>query len=147
MTLALDQELEKLGVQPKQTARRAANKVKGEWFSCRSLFFVDMKRRNFDIGLDDGYITPLIIPSVSECEGIAAQPYPVPNLDLLSKFGFSVKLEIEPREWEKDKMLKVVYPGSKEREKRLEPAIHFARIMDYIKENAVKRYGHHVGCP
>jgi len=144
MTIALYRELKKLDVQPRRTAIRAAEDVKGLWYSGDFLFLVEMKGRNFDIGLDDGYVTPLIVPSASECEGIVAQPYPVPNLDLLSKYGFSVKLEIEPREWEKDKILKVVYPGSKKIEKRLEPAIHFARIMDYIKEDAAKRYGRDV---
>lgn len=49
-----------------------------------------------------------------------------------------MKLEIEPREWEKDRILRTVYPDKK---KRLEPARHFACIMDYIKDDAVKKYG------
>ena len=147
VTLAIDRELEKLNVQPKHTAIRAAEKVRGLWFSGDFLFLVDIKRRNFDIGLDDGFVTPWIVPSLGECEGAEAQPYPVPNPDLLSEYGFSMKFEVEPREWEKDKILKITYQDRKERKKRLEPAIHLAPIMDYIKEDAVKKYGLDVGIP
>jgi hypothetical protein len=145
VTLILDRELEKLGVQPRLTAIRAAQKVRGLWFSTALLFCVDIMGRNFDIGLDDGSVTAWIIPSVSGCEGAEAQTYPVPNLDFLSEYGFSVKLEIEPREWEKDKILKVVYPNAKERENRIEPIVHFASIMDHIKAEAAEKYGYDVG--
>src|SRR3972149_8814068 len=53
MTLAFERELKKLDVQPSQTAKRAAKKVKGKWFSDNLLFFISMKKRHFDIGLDD----------------------------------------------------------------------------------------------
>ena len=145
MTLALDRELKKLDIQPGRTARRAAKKVRGLWFSGGFLLFVDMKKRNFDIGLDDGFITPCLVPSLRECKRAKAQPYPVPNLDFLSEYGFSVKLEIEPREWEKNKILRIAYPNRKGRRKRLEPVIHFAPIMAYIKEDAEKKYGPDVG--
>jgi hypothetical protein len=141
MTLALNRDLEKLGVQPSHIARCAAKNVKGRWFSGSIVLLVEMKGRNLDIGLDDGFVTPWIVPSLCECEGAEAQPYPVPNPDFLSDYGFSVKFEIEPREWEKNAILSVVYPDRKERKKRLEPVIHFAPIMEYIKEQAEKKYG------
>lgn len=144
MTSGIDQELKKLGIQPSRVSRRAAKKVRGRWFSGDLLFFINMKKRNFDTGLDDGFVTPSLIPALSECEGAEAQPYPVPNLDFLSEYGFSMKLEIEPRELEKDKILRVVYPDGKERKKRLEPVAHFVSIMDFIKKDAIKKYGHDV---
>ncbi len=144
VTLALDRELEKLGVQPRVTAIRAAQKVRGLWFSTALLFCVDIMGRNFDIGLDDGFVTPWIIPSVSGCEGTDVQTYPVPNLDFLSEYGFSMKLEIEPREWEKGKILRAVYPDGKKRKKRIEPIVHFAPIMDRIKAEAAEKYGYDV---
>jgi hypothetical protein len=140
VTLALDRELKNLGAQPAQTARRAAEKVRGLWFS-RPLFFTIMQRRNFDVGLNDGLVTPWLVPSLPECQGAQAQPLPIPKLDLLHEHGFSMKLEIEPREWEKDKILRIVLPDAKKRGKRLEPAVDFPRIMDYIKKDAVRRYG------
>jgi hypothetical protein len=146
VTLALDRELKKLGVQTRDTARRATKAVEGRWFS-GGLLFVDTKRRNFDIGLNDGFITPWIVPALSSCGGEKARSYPIPNPDFLYEYGFSLKFEIEPREWEKGKILRIVYPDVKERRNRLEPAIHFAPIMDYIKNDAVRRCDHHVGSP
>lgn len=141
VTLAIERELENLAVQPAQTAKFASEKVRGKWFSGHILFLVSMKKRNFDIGLDDGYITPILVPSICQCTGAIAKPYPVPTLDCLSQYGFLVKLEIEPRESEKKKVLKIVYPNAKKRRKRIEPVIHFARIMDYIEKDAAKKYG------
>jgi len=146
VTLALDWELKVLEVQSKRTARRAAETVRGKWFS-GDLMFVEMKRRNFDIGLDDGFVTPWIVPSVSGYDRAEAQLYPVPNLDFVLDYGFSVKLEIEPREWEKGNILRIVYPDAKKRKKRVEPTVHFAPIMEHIMEHAVKKYGPDVGSP
>jgi len=144
MTLALERELEKLDVQPGQTAKRAAKKVKGRWFSSNLLFFINMKKRHFDIGLDDGFVTPSIVPSVAGCEGAEALSYPVPGLDFLGEYGFSVKLEIEPRVLEGRKILSIVYSDGAEEKERIEPAVHFAALMDHIKKDAVKRYGRDV---
>jgi len=144
VTLALARELEKLGAVPAQMSKWAAEKVRGTWYTV-NLIFVDVKKRNFDIGLDDGFVTPLLIPLVPECESAEPVAYPVPTLDLLYEHGFSMKLEIEPRVWEKGKILRIVYPDKKERKNRIEPAIHFITIMNYIKEDAVKRYGDDVG--
>jgi len=147
MTLAINQELEKLGVQSRYTAIIASENARGEWFVGYPLYLVNMKRRNFDIGVDDGYVTPTIVPGVSGCARAQAQSYPVPNLDFLTEYQFCVKLEIEPREWEKDKILSIVYPDANTRKGRLEPVAHFARIMNYIKEDAVTRYGYNIGEP
>ncbi|MDH4239324.1 MAG: DUF4056 domain-containing protein [Phycisphaerae bacterium] len=144
VTLALNKELEKLGVQPAAVARHSAKSMKGLWFSGKLLGPEDMKKRNFDIGIDDGFVTPSIVPDVCECEGTKAQPYRVPNLDCLSKYGFSMKFEIEPREWEKDKILSIIYPDKKTRGKCIEPAKHFAAIMSRIMNEAEKKYGFHV---
>ncbi len=144
MTIAFARELKELDVQPRQVARRAAEKVRGEWFSGDLIFFINMKKRNFDIGLNDGYVTPSVIQSVPGCKGAGPKLYPVPNLDFLSEYGFSVKLEIEPRVHEKNEILRIVYSGSGERRERIEPDIHFAAIMDYIKEEAITKYGDNV---
>lgn len=144
MTLAIDQELRELGIQSAAIAAYAAEKMRGKWFSGQVGFSVDMKKRNFDIGVDDGYITPTLVPSLYTCDGVKPQPYPVPDLKSLSEYGFSVRLEIEPREWEKSEILRIVYPDPGQRRNRIEPAIHFARIIEYIKEDAVKRLGYDV---
>lgn len=136
VTLALDKKLEQLGIQPASVARSAAEKVRGKWFSGHLLFFVDMKKRNFDIGLD-GYVTPTLVPNICECEGAEPLSYPSPSLDVLNKYGFSAKFEIEPKEWEKDKILKIVYPDGKG--KRIYPYIHFPIIMEHMKKQAIER--------
>ncbi|MFC1635917.1 DUF4056 domain-containing protein [Planctomycetota bacterium] len=144
--LALDRELKKLGAQTRRTAIRATKMVSGQWFS-GGLLFVQTKRRNFDIGLEDGSVTPWIVPAVSGFRVTEAQSYPAPNSDFLSEYGFSLKFELEPREWEKDKIMKIVYPDARERRRRIEPIIHFTQIMDYIKKDAVRRYGYYAGSP
>jgi hypothetical protein len=144
VTLALNKELENLGVQPHEVARQAAESVKGLWFSGKLPGLLDMKKRNFDIGVDDGFVTPWIVPDICECEGIQAQPYRVPTLDCLSKYDFSMKFEIEPKEWEKDKILSIIYPDKKTRGKYIEPVKHFAAIMNHITKEAEKEYGPYV---
>ncbi len=141
VTIALNKELEKLGVQPAALARRAVEHMKGLWFSGSPLGPEYMKKRNFDIGIDDGFVTPSIVPDICECEGIKAQPYRVPTLDCLSKYGFSMKFEIEPREWEKNRILCIIFPDKEARGKRIEPVKDFAGIMSHIMKEAEKKYG------
>ena len=137
--IALDQEMQKLGIQPADVARQASESVRGKWFTGNIIFHVDMKKRNFDIGLKNGYVTPTLIPEVSECPDAQPTPLAVPRLDVLAKYGFSANLEIEPHEWERGKILRIVYgnePG-----KRINPDQHFALIMDQIRRDAVAMYG------
>jgi len=68
-------------------------------------------------------------------EGLNLKKYSLPDWDV-SKYGFSIKLKIEPREWEKNKILKIA-----KRKKRIEPVKDFPVIMNYIKKDAVRRYG------
>ncbi len=136
ITIALNEELKELGVQHKRTARMASEKVRGKWFDGQLLYMVDMRKRNFDIGLDDGFVTPTIIDGIDGCDCAEPRSDPVPRLDSLANYGFAVKLQIEPREWEKDKILKVVYPDANQRKKYVEPSIHFAGILNHIKQEA-----------
>ena len=144
ITIALNEEMERLGIQPARVAQRASAQVKGEWFTGSALVFVDIKRRNFDIGLNDGMITPTLLHGVDACEAAEPMSYPAPNLDILEKHGFSLKIEIEPHEWERDAILAIAYPDPEQRRRRIDPAIHFAQIMDHIRRDAVRRYGHQV---
>lgn len=136
ITIALNEELKELGVQPKRTARMASEKVRGKWFDGQFLYLVHMRKRNFDIGLDDGFVTPTLIDGIDGCDCTEPRSDPVPRLDSLANYGFAVKLQIEPREWEKDKILKVVYPDANQRKKYVEPSIHFAGILNHIKQEA-----------
>ena len=138
ITLYLDEALKELEVQPRETALLATNKVKGKWFSSEYLFPV-IKKRNLDIGLYDDFITPCLVPDMSISENSEVKSLALPDWDDISEYGFSVKLEIEPREWEKNKILEVVYPKKESRKKRLEPKIHLPVLMRYIKNDAISR--------
>jgi len=139
VTYAMDKTLENLGVQSAEAAKGAAEKVRGSWFTGEVPPFVDMKKRNFDIGLENGFITPWLVDSICECEGAKAQLYLVPNLIFLAEQGFSMKFEIEPRVWEGNEILSLVYPDKKSRNKYIEPDKDFAAIMSGIKREAQKR--------
>jgi len=84
------------------------------------------------------------VPDLSKCRQAEPQAYPVPTLNEVGKYGFSVKLEIRPKIWEGKKILKVAYGNGAKRGKRVEPAVHFPRIMSYIRQDAVKRLGPNV---
>ncbi len=133
MTLAINRELEKLGVQPRNVAIAAAEKMRGKWFKGNIL--VDTKKRNLDIGLD-GYVTPTLVPDLQECEIAWPYSYPVPKPELYI-YRFSMKYEIEPRELEKGKILKIVYPDGGG--KMIYPEKHFPKIMDYVKRQAIEK--------
>ncbi len=140
MTIALNEEMGNLGILA--TARQAcqtSKSMKGQWYTGTCVLLFDMKKRNFDIGLDDGYVTPTLVPHVAQCPDAQPQSYPVPTLDILDEYGFSVTIEIEPREWEKGKILRVAYGDRPE--KRIAPQVHLAIIMDHIQREAAAKYG------
>jgi hypothetical protein len=139
LTRALNQKLEALEVQSSQAAESSAGNVSGLRFS-DDLFIMDgTKSKNFDIGLDDGFITPWIVSSNSRGNETESLCCPVPDLDL-SEYAFTVRFQIEPREWEKNRILKIIYPKAKQANIRLEPAVHFPEIMNYIVREAAQKY-------
>ncbi|MBN2139171.1 MAG: DUF4056 domain-containing protein [Sedimentisphaerales bacterium] len=139
MTIALDKELADLGVQPRRVAIWAGERMRGQWFTGHVVYMVKMKRRNFDIGLDDGYVSPTVVPELTQCRGAQAKPYPVPSLGSLNELGFKARVKIKPKIWESKKILNIAYGGAADRGKLVDPSIHFGPIMDYIKQDAPKR--------
>jgi hypothetical protein len=142
MTALLQEELHALGVQPSPMAYRAAEAVRGWWFTS-GLWTCKIIKRHFDIGQDDGYVTPWPIPGLIECDSAVPQEYPAPTLTSIQARGFSIRFEIEPREWERGRILRVVQ-GDNERNGRIEPARHFGPILECIRAQAVERYGSQV---
>ena len=107
MDIALRQELENLGAQSHKTAKQAAEKMKGKWWTGTPfVVFVEMKERNMDIGQVDGLITPTLVPGI--CPGSLPVSYPVPTKKVLAKYGFGLKFEIVPKEFEKEKIFKIL---------------------------------------
>jgi hypothetical protein len=137
--IALDREMQTLGILSAGAAKRATNTMRGKWWTGNVIFHVNMKKRNFDIGLSDGYITPTLIPQVAECPDAEPMSYPVPRLDVLAQYSFAAKVEIEPHEWESGKILRLVCGDQPQ--KRINPEEHFALIMNDIRREAVAMYG------
>jgi hypothetical protein len=71
--------------------------------------------------------------------GKAASAFYAFEVKALKNYGFSVVVEIEPHEWEKDRILRIVYPD--QRGRRIRPDEHFAAIMFDIRREAAARYG------
>jgi hypothetical protein len=134
--IAINDEMCKLGIQPAHAVKEASESVRGKWFTGNLAILVDMKKRNFDIGLDDGFVTPTVTPEMARCPEAQPVSYPVPDLSVLDEYGFSVTMEIEPHEWEKNKILRIVH-----QKKRINPQLHFAQIMDDVRRQAAARYG------
>ena len=143
-TRLLNSELARLGVQPEPAAFVAGKAVHGNWFT-GNYFWYHMVKRNFDIGLDDGSITPWLAPGMSACGVSQAVDCPILTLASLKPLGFAVRFEIEPREWERKEILRIV--AGDVRKDRIEPARHFGPILDYIRAQAVARYGPDVDNP
>jgi hypothetical protein len=139
VTLALDREMAKLGLQPAQVAKHASESVKGKWSEGDFMMLLTIRKRNFDIGLGDGLVTPSLVPHLPECPGAQPLSYPAPRLDVLAKYGFTLTLEIAPHEWESGKIRRIAYAGEKPK-KRISPAQHFPIIMNYIRQAAAALY-------
>jgi len=139
MTIAIDEEMRRLGVQPAAVAKQASASVQGQWYSGSIGTFINMKKRDLDIGVDTGFALPILVPSVPSCPGAEPAACPVPTLAGLSNYGFAAALEIEPHELVKNKILRIVYPDGGGR--RIRPDAHFAAIMRHIRQEAAERYG------
>jgi len=131
MTILLKRELEELGIQPSGMARRAAREMKKKYFDGQSYFDIT---RNFDIGLDDGMVTPFIYATDKEAK---AKSYPIPTMEIFNTYGFAMTLEIEPREFESGKILKIIYPAGGG--KSVLPGKHLPIVMRYVENDAKKQ--------
>jgi hypothetical protein len=134
MTILLEKKMQELGIQSAHNARKAAESMRGKWFTGN--LWVVMKKRNFDVGLDDGFVSPSLVPGLSECPDAKPALLPAPNPDV-SRLGFSYKHEIEPHEWEKGKLLRIVYPDGKG--KRVEPLKHFPILLAHLEQEALAK--------
>ena len=132
MTWLINRELESLGIQPAATARAAAEQMRGTWYE--GTLFVNMKVRNMDIGQTDGMVTPLLVPGI--CPGAKPRSYPAPTLKRFEKYGFGMKFEAEPREFERSKFMKLSCPqgGCK----RLTLPDDMMIILDHIEKQFIE---------
>lgn len=135
-------ELRKLYPQSPKTAKQATNLIKGNWFSGRYPL-VAMKKRNFDVGFEDGQITPFRVPGI--CTDVPEIPCILPILDSLSLYGFTMRLEMIPRESERNNILSILYPAGKGT--TIEPDTQFPLIIRHIRDEAIDKYGSLVDQP
>jgi hypothetical protein len=142
MTRLIDEALRGLDVQPAETARKAADLVEGEWFDGGYYFFVEMKKRNFDVGLDDELVTPWLVPGI--CPDAVPQDCPTSNLSVLEKYGFKTRLQIEPVEFEKVKIYEALHLNPSE---FIRPSIHFPEIVEAVRKDAEKLEGNTMDVP
>ena len=143
MTKLIYDKLQDLDVKPASVAKKAEKKVKGKWYDGLIYPFTKLKKRNLDIGIDDGYVTPWLIPGI--CENTEPVSFAAPDIDFLQKYGFSIEVKIEPKIRVKNKLLKVVYPDTKG--KYIEPIKHFPVIMKDIIKREITRNGPEVNVP
>ncbi len=142
MMALIDETLKELGAQPPKTAKQAAKKIKGDWYKGGYYFFVEMKKRNLDIGLDDGVVTPWQVQGI--CPDAMPQDCTAPNFGFLDEYGFKIKVRIKPVVFEKGKIYKAA--GLK-RSDRITPYIHFPMIIESIRKEAKQLKGNHVDTP
>lgn len=143
MTKLIYDELDDLGVQPVRTAKKAEKKIRGKWFTGGIYPFAKLKKRNLDIGFDDGYVTPWLVPGI--CSNTVPLPCAVPNLNVPKKYGFSIKVKIEPKIMESHKIFKIVSADGKG--KYIVPSNDFHEIMEDITRKEVERNGPKVNVP
>ncbi len=141
MTIEIDRELRSLGAKSSSIAKNASAKMSGKWF--KGILLVDILKKNMDIG-EDGYVTPTLVPEISECPDAKPKPCPVPNLENITKLGFNVEYDIDPRVWESSKILKIVYKNGERNGNKIIPEKHFPKIMSFIREEAINKYGYDV---
>lgn len=139
LTRALNRKLKALGVQPSRVAESSAGNINGLRVSDDLFIMAGTKGKNFDIGLDDGFVTPWIVSGKDLDNETGSLCWPVPDLDL-SEYDFTVRFRIEPREWEKNRIFKIIYPQAPQAKVRIEPAVHFPEIMNYIVYQTAQKY-------
>ena len=142
MTEIISRELAKLEPLSTEIAKKATSRIKGKWYS-GTYPFVTMKKRNFDIGADDGAISPFCVPGI--CPDVAQEPCAVPGLDSLEQYGFTMCLQITPKENQKSQVLKIIYPNKDSY--TLQPNIHFPKIINHIRQEAICKSGPDVDKP
>jgi hypothetical protein len=139
VTIALNNELDFLRVLPRKKAIELTESMRGKWF--KGTFVAQMLRRNTDIGADDGFVSPVLIPGA--CEDARARPIEVPKLKKMIAQGFTVTYKIIPIYLEGNKVFKIAYPERKA--KFIEPVKDYPKIIEYINKKAVEKYHCDVG--
>jgi hypothetical protein len=146
MTILLHRRIQSFEPQSSDIAREVTQQLEGQWISSR-IIFVEMRKRHFDVGLIDGYVTPVTLPLGCSPENDAQLQIRAPSTDFLTDYGFTMKFEIEPREWERHKILEIIYPEPDSAGERIDPRLHFVKILKHIEQADAQKYGKNVKTP
>jgi hypothetical protein len=136
MTEIILQELNKLNPQSPEIAQQATKLIQDKWYSGQYPL-ISMKKRNFDVGFEDGQITPFRVPGI--CIGAPEIPCVRPLLDSLSLYGFTMRLVMIPHESERNNILSILYPAGGGT--TIEPDTQFLLIIRHIRDEAIKMDG------
>jgi hypothetical protein len=133
MTMVIKDELNMLGVRSRDIARAASEKMRGTWYEGN----VDVKMlfRGLDIGADDGFVSPTLVPGV--CPQAQPMKYPIPTLSTVQRYGFKAELEIKSSGGATNRCLEIIYPNGQYG--RILPATHLPIIMKTVRQQAIEK--------
>ncbi len=132
ITRLIDRTMKQLDVQPAEVAKKAANQIKGQWFTGNMYIFVNMKKHNFDVGFGDGHVSPLLVPGI--CPDAQPKYCPTPDMKFLKRLGMKLQLEIEPKSMERNKIFREI--DLAKGIKKMEPKVHFPQILNQISKKS-----------
>ncbi len=138
--------MRQLDIKDSRTARKAAEAMCGKWYAIDAcgLGSVDMRKRNFDLGLDTGYVTPWLVP-MPGCDNVKPEQIPLPEADDGPRHRIRISMSIRPEFFERRRILKAIYPNNDG--EWIMPKEHYRPIMEQIRKDAVERYGPDVANP
>lgn len=141
MTKLIPMKLKELRVQPAEIARQATDKIKDKWFA--GIYPGIRMKRNFDIGFDDGFITPWLVPGI--CSNSQSVSEPVSSLNDVSNNGFSFNLEMRPKSRQGKKAFGFI--SNDIDGKRLQPGIDFLKIVEHLRKEEIRKHGNGIDTP
>jgi hypothetical protein len=143
ITRLLTEKLRELKAEPASMGKKAEDLIKGTWYSGGGYFFVKMQKRNFDVGYDDGQITPWLVPGLYP--GATPQPCPVPDTRCLDDYDFQIDVQLDPNAAEKSKIYTALGLDANHDHMRLD--VHFPELLEFIKSQAQAADGMDVDKP
>jgi hypothetical protein len=93
-TVELLKELKELKIQSKEFAKRITRSVKGVWYN-NGIIVPSFKRRNFNIGIDDGFLSPTLLPGI----GDNPKKIPYPTLESFVEHEFTMDIKFTTNAW------------------------------------------------
>ena len=143
VTRLLAEKLKELKAEPAIVGKKAEERIKNNWYTGGGYFFVTMKKRSFDVGFDDGEVTPWLVPQMyPDAEPL---PCPVPDSSCLDDYDFKIKVQMDPKVAEKTKIYNALGLDPSHDWMRVDR--DFPKLLKYIQRQAESQYGIDVDKP